>query len=608
MSFIFAYLEAERAAAKAQSSLLLLAKLPPSADVDAAVDAYLSSLFLTRKTGSPTHLPVLLHFSAATDVILSSSIRFFRTADLVFTPDTAGQTVLPASSLRLATTTDGSQDFTCAVNLVSAGKNPSYNVEPGRFVEVDRFNPFFTYAENIESGVDGKGPETTAELLNRAPTALSTRNLVNERSIGEVLSENFPTLTQSLAVGMGEPEMLRDLVTERVTGISLHAGGHTDIYVGLPRASVTESGLLAGGTFPRADGRIAILRDPALGETAFAGVAAGNVLVVVSGLGVPPRQSLIVRATPAELEVATPFRLATDELGTTVSYTVGSLGPDFRNIIGAAPPRTTGVTSRSEATKACVYLQGRPVYRVNQVSYLDGSSPIVIPNRVNRSPQSIDEYTVEVLNPASGQSEDAVTRVRLHESLDGVKVSVTYDTLAGYDSIPALVTGPFDRIVNASHLVRGYNPAYVAAKIPYTRRYGAKTSYDRATLSKAVAGFVNAFDWRNVLDVSAISSYLPTAFPDIGIVYPFTLKYTLFAPDGQVLLYESHDTATLCPGRETTASLVNGLDLRTPLATPFLDSLRSLLSELGVTDRTVRYLANPSDFYVWERDVDPPPE
>jgi hypothetical protein len=232
----------------------------------------------------------------------------------------------------------------------------------------------------------------------------------------------------------------------------------------------------------------------------------------------------------------------------------------------------------------------------------------VIPYRVNRSPGSIDEYTVEVLNPASGQSEDAVTRVRLHESLDGVKLSVTYDTLAGYDSIPALVTGPFDRIVNASHLVRGYNPAYVAAKIAYTRRYGAKTSYDRATLSKAVAGFVNAFDWRNVLDVSAISSYLPTAFPDIGIVYPFTLGYTLFAPDGEVLLYESHDIATLYPGPETTASLVNGLDLRTPLANPAHDSLRNLLSELGVTDRTVRYLANPSDFYVWERDVDPPPE
>jgi hypothetical protein len=607
ISLIFAFLEAERAAAKAQSSLLVLAKLPPSADVDAAVDAYLSNLFLTRKTGSPTHLPVLLHFSAATDVILSSSIRFFRTSSLVFTPDTSGQTVIPASSLRLTTSTDGSQDFTCAVNLVSAGKNSSYNVEPGRFVQVDRFNPFFTYAENLESGVDGKGPETTAGLLERAPTALSTRNLVNQRSIEQVLFENFPTLTQALAVGMGEPEMKRDLVQERVTGLVLHAGGHTDIYVGLPRTSVTESGLLAGGSFPRADGRISILRDPALGSSAFAGVSAGNVLVVISGLGVPPRQSLIVRATPAELEVATPFRLATDELATTVSYTVGSLGPDFKNLIGASSPRTAGVTSRSEATQACVYLQGRPVYRVNQVSWISGSSLTAISNRVNHVPRNVNEYTVEVLNSSTGQSEDAVTRVRLHDSLDGTEVSVTYDTLAGYDAIATHVTGPFDRVLNANHLVRGYNPAYVSAKIPYTRRYGAQTSYDRSALAAAVAAFVNGFDWRNVLAFSSFSDFLTKTFTDIGVVYPFTLGYTLFAPDGQVLVYESRDIATLFPGPENTAALLNGEELRTPLATPNDGSLRNFLAELGVTDRTVRYLANPSDFYVWERDVEPPP-
>ena len=607
ISCVFAYLEQERQRAKDYSSLLSLSKLPPSAEVDAAVDAFLSSLFLTRKTGQPTHLPCLLHFSAPVDVILTPSIRFFRTADLVFTPDVSSTVVIPVSSLRLTTSTDGAQDYVCAVNLVAATKDPAYNVEPGRFVQVDRFNPYFTYAENAEAGVDGKGPETTADLLARAPTALSTRNLVNPRSVSQVLFENFPTLSRALAVGMGEPEMLRDLVTETVTGLRLHAGGHTDIYLGLPRVEVTEEGLVAGAKFPRADGRISILRDAALGDHAFDGVSIGNVLAVLSGVLGTPRTSVVVRATPSELEVATPFPAATDEVGGTVQYTVGSVGPSFRNLIGSDAPRSSGVTSRSERQPGSVYLQGQPVYRVKTVAYQGDQAMVEIPDRVNGPPAAPAEYQVEVLNPASAQSQRAVTRLRLHDSLDGVTVRVTYDSLVGFEAVDTFVTGPFDRILAANHLVRGYNPAYVGAEIAYTRRFGAKVRYDQSVLAQAVSDFVNDFDWTNVLDVSSISTALKTGFPDIAVVFPFTFRYAFFAPDGEVLRYESQDIATLFPSEENTATLLNGDQLRSPLAPSSVSALSSLLAQLGVSDRTVRYVSDTSDIYVWERDVDPPP-
>lgn len=585
IAFIFVFLEQERRKINDQRSLLRLSQLPPSVEVDQAVDEYLSNIFLPRKTGTFTRLPVLLHFAQATDFTVKPSHRFFRDSSTLFLPDITEAVFVPAEDLRPVRGDDGSiVDYVYNLTLVAAKVGTAFNVPPGRFSSVDAFSPFFSYAENVTEGKDGKDIESTADLLKRAPTAMSTRNAINERSVNAILFEKFPTLERLLAVGMGDPEMLRDETTEFGARLRLHLGGCTDVYVGLPRAEATEVALLIGGSYARADNKALVLRDPSVVDP-FQGVLPGMVLKISEGFINTPREYVIARVAPNEIEIddRVPFPFPTDESGRTVAYSIGTLTP-FVNIVNT---RAAGVTSRAERTPNCVALQGRPVYRVKKVEVV-GTEPgasVVLTKQTNGVP-AIDEFKVEVLNPRFGQSSLAVTRIQLHPSHTGV-VNVTYDTLVGYQALQDFITGRFDRVINANHLVRGYNPAYVKLDITYSRKNGAKNAYTADELRAAVATYVNGFDWTDVIDVTSIGTAIKNEFPDIGVVYPFVLEYSLYAPDGQVYTFRSNDIATVFPADTNLAELVSGGT--------------AALEELGVSDRNVRYLADLADITVTER-------
>ena len=608
IAYIFAYLEAERETLRSHSSLLLLSQRETSTDVDAAVDAYLSNLFLVRKTGKPTRLMVTCHFSMMTDVVVSANVRFFRTVDRLFVPDIVSTVVIPASDLRQNTNTDGTNDWVASFPLVSAGNNEAYNVGPGRFVQVDKFNPYFIYAENLTEGRDGRGMETTSELLARAPTALSTRNLVNERSIAAVLFDKFPALDRALAVGMGDTEMIRDLVRELAPRFKMHVGGCTDVYLGLPRTTYAETNLTVGGEFLRTDGRVALLKDAGAD---FSNVRPGHVLSITSGLPNVPFQTVVSNADTTFIEVTTPFVVATDEAliesEKYVTYSVGAFGPDYRDVLDL---QTTGQTTRTEISPNEVYLVGQPVYRINDVRAYQTSTDAAtfLTTRVNTTPTSVEQYTVTVSNPESGQSSQAVTTLEVHSSLNNVTLDVTYDTLVGYGDIQTYIAGRFDRIINADHLARGYNPVYVHANIGYSLKYGSTALYTQEELRTKIVSIVNNYDWTNILSVSAITDALRVAYPDIETIYPFTIYYTLCAPDGQIIEYSSNDIVTVIPQYGSSATLLNATLLRAPILTPEYGTLlKTRLNDLGVTDRTVRYFADLNDIYVWQRGVDVAP-
>jgi hypothetical protein len=583
IAYIYAYLESEREALRATSSLALIAAMPPSEDADAAIDAYLSNLFVTRKTGQPTSLPTVLHFSQPVDVVITSAIRFYRTSALAFA--SADSYVIPSSALKMNTYAGGERDWTYTAMLTSTQNGGNYNVLPGTFLQVDKFNPYFTYAENIVGGKDGKGLETTAELIKRAPTALSTRNLVNERSVNAVLYDKFPALTRALTTGMGDPEMMRDLSSEFVTGLKLHLGGYTDIYVGLPRTEVTET-LTLNMEFARADGLTVMLYDDT--PPYFTDVRPGHVVNIINGLPSGPMQTIVKKTWWAgQLEVISPF----PEAASGLTYSIGAFQPAHDDI---RPVSSTGRTATTVQNYASVFLAGRPVYRVRSVTSAAGA----VLKRVPDAPSlAEDEYSVTVYNPSAAQSAKTVTQVRT--GLASGDITVKYDTLSGYAEIQAYITSRYDRIINANHLARGYNPVYVSAAIKYDRRYGAKTTYNRAEVSNTVTGFINDFDWTNTLDVSSISNALRQAYPDIGVVYPFVLNYVLYAPDGRMFKFTSQDVATLFPRDGSTATLTNGAELG--FNTDYLTQLKAAFAELGVTDRTVRYMADLEDIDVWER-------
>jgi hypothetical protein len=258
IAYIFAYLEKERKTTRDYQSLLSLSTLPESESVSDAVNALLSNWFIDRKTGQTARVTATLHFSTYADIPLAPTTRFFRTADLSFVPDTTDGFVIPASQLIPVFNAENVvTEYTATVNLVAEQVGTSYNLPTGRFIQADQFSPYFTYAENQAPIGGGKDVESTAELLARAPTAITVRNLVNSRSIDTVLREEFAGITRVLSTGFGDPEMLRDYSNESVTRLRMHIGGFTDIYVQLPITEIAEAGPL-GGVYTRPDNTITI--------------------------------------------------------------------------------------------------------------------------------------------------------------------------------------------------------------------------------------------------------------------------------------------------------------------------------------------------------------
>lgn len=635
IAYIFAFLEKERQTTREQQSLLSLSTLAAQSDdesVKDAVNALLSNWFINRKTGQTARVTVTLHFSAAADVPISPTTRFFRTAELVFVPDVTTGYVIPASSLVPTFNANNVvTEYTTTVNLVAQQVGTSYNVPAGRFLQADQFSPFFTYAENQSEIKDGKDVESTAELLERAPTAISVRNLVNARSIDTVLRETFVGISRVLSVGFGDPEMLRDFANESVTRLRMHVGGFTDIYVQLPVTEVVETGAL-GGSFTRPDNTITLFKDAAANFLAPPAVVVGDILRVVSTLPDAPREYIInaVTATTLTVNPRSAFSAATDELGSFCSYTIGDTAPNFDDKRSVTATLVSGgQTSRALQTQGRITLRGRPHYRIKQVELFQTPTPGTIEyvtSRVNGVPGP-GEYRVVNLVPPNGQSAYTVDQVEvniagppLHDPLDPWQMRVTYDTLVGYDDVQAYVTDRFQRVLASNPLVKGYNPVYISMSIAYRVKIGAAAAPDPDEMAQSLATFINTFDLTKTLDLTAMHQHVRDNFPDLGvIVAPTALTYNLFAPDGQVFAYSTKDIVTVYPSYpENNAQLTNGTTLRDPLNPNLVSAivnadldptvsgnaalvaaanleLEDRLSELGVSDRTLIYLTTASD-------------
>jgi hypothetical protein len=627
VAYIFAYLEQERKATRDQQSLLALSTKTDDESIQDAVNALLSNWFINRKTGQTARLSATLHFSSASDVTLAPTTRFFRTTDLVYVPDTTTGYVIPASSLTPTFNTNNVViEYTVNINLVAQKVGTSYNVPSGKFIGADLFNPFFTFAENQSAIQGGKDIESTADLLLRAPTAISVRNLVNARSIDTVLREGFAGISRVLPIGFGDPEMLRDFSSESVTRLRMHVGGFTDIYVQLPVSEVVETGPL-GGVYTRPDNVIAVFNDTSANFLASPAVAKGDILRVVSGLPDSPREYIInsdPTSTGFTVSTRAAFSDATDEHTPPayVVYTIGNTAPNYSDkrvfaLDGFGSPIPTGQTSRTIKNPARITLKGRPHYRVKRVELYEASTPTfieVLTARVNGVPPP-GEYRVISDTPANAQTTYALDQIEV--SLTGHTtgtwiVRVTYDTLVGFTDVQAYVVDPFQRILVSNPLVKGYTPVYVSMSIAYRNRIGATTAVDPIAVAQTVATFINTFNLTNTLDLTGILQHMRDAYPDIGVVIsPTILTYQLFAPDGQVYAYTTKDIVTVYPSYpENGANLTNGTALRTAItnadidptlgsnATPFAvanKALKDQLTELGISDRTLIYLTTASD-------------
>jgi hypothetical protein len=610
IAYIFAYLESERNQARARQSLKNLTALTPDEDVGEAIEALLSNWFLTKKGGTRARLPVVLHFSRATDVTLKPTQRFFKSSSLIFQPNITEQMVIPASDLQRSVDADGTiQDYSITVTLLAKEAGSTYNVKAGRFVAADPFNPYFLYAENLVEGYDGQDAETAQELLERAPTAITVRNMVNERSIATVLRERYSDLRRVVTVGFGDPEMLRDRAVEAVTNLDMHVGGYKDIFVDLNRTDVTET-LTIGGEFRRPDNLITILRDETIDFTGV--VQPRDILRVVQGLPRVPRMYVVQSVLPNQLEVVSrqPFSDATDEQGTIeqpvfVRYSVGATAPGFQDHV---PLRYTGQTSRVYKNTGSVVLTGRPHYRIKRIEVLNDDDTVnaVLSTRVNMGPGPT-QYSVSVYNPPAAQSSSVMTVINVNAAYNGRRLRVTYETLSGFSEIDTFVQDRYERVLDSNVMLRALHPVYLSILL----NCRPLVEIDKADVARRLAAYINTLDPSKTVDVMEIGRYVRSTFPELGAVLdPLGVSYSLLAPDGQVYSFTTRDIVTIRPEYPTNhAKLTNGGSLRIAIPYASLDpaipanttkvstaekTLRRQLDALGVSDRTIRLMTDTS--------------
>jgi hypothetical protein len=544
-------------------------------------------------------------------------------------------------------------DYVVDVPMLAARTGEGYNIEPGNFVraQVPGGLPFFEYAENVETSSGGKNVESTDELIDRSETAISVRNLINNRSCDATLQEEFPEIIETLTVGMGEAEMIRDRRTEIARHIKLHTGGHYDTYIGLNLVTVEEN-LTIGGFFYRPDGIKNVFRDPLLtygdgspgsGQTfPDLGVQPGHVLYLRSGTIGAPRGFQIVRVDDHELGVSevTAFEEATDEkdaLENVVVYSIGWLGPDFEEIEFApgvfqqtaqqsTDPAHENVpwgTSRRIQQPGKVVLSGKPVQDISWVEITDptGGDPLIDPStetilfhdRVNYPPSeqsdpAYTQYQFSVLNFEKSQSMEAVNVIDVgythtivgppdHGVFDGKNLRVVYSTLEGFSNIHDYVVNRQHRVAAANQLIRARHPIWIEIHMPYRLADTASEELDEDAASVALAEYINNFNPNDTLDISDIQTSFRNQNPMVGAAFPPEVHYYLQAPDGQIVEFSTDDIISIFMTATNSVVLENSDDITPP---PDLinrgitqivtqGELEDWFNYVGISNRTVEY-------------------
>ncbi|MHC4619230.1 MAG: hypothetical protein ACYTEQ_15910, partial [Planctomycetota bacterium] len=475
-AFVVAYLKKTDAQIRARQSLKSIDEVDTSDDAEAAddaADAIISNWYASRNQGQFARITAYGFATERIDITIGADILFYKTASLPFILDNADEDLhIPAEELVAQFDSSGEvTSYTFRIPLVSQQTGADFNVDPGRFASFDDFSPYVTHVETLEKASQGDDIESTTAMIERSRTLVTVRNLINFRSCDAVLRDEFESIRSLAVIGMGDTEMIRDRATEAATGMTLHTGGHQDVFIDVSTVETSFSGVV-GAKFSRPDGVISVFRDPTYADydatsnpgghkftdadpSTLLTLQAGMALRIWTGLPQGARDFIIREVRDTELYVSerVPFPVATDVAGTFVTWSVGQDMPNYQDVV---PQTTTGQTSMQVQNSGRITLPGGPIYHISDVTIDDSGDPDADPTdglvhlniRTNTAPAAQvapdNEYQVVVHNPESHQSEKSYAEIIVGptgnlDKYDGKTVKITYDTLVNFSSVDTKV-------------------------------------------------------------------------------------------------------------------------------------------------------------------------
>jgi len=636
-TYLYAFLRGETDSVVATQSLARMQAIKESGeDIDFLVDSVLSNWFLKRKEGAIATVTAKLHFSSRKAVTISTTSKFYRTSSLVFYINASESNyIIPEQQLYPIFNNYGTVvDYAAEIPLVAAKPGDAYNITPGRFYKIETAGgiPNFIYAENTLNAEYGKGSETSVDFVDRAETAVTVKNLINNRSCDSVLRELFVNVEDTLTIGMGEKEMIRDLLIN-IPHIRLHTGGKYDTYIGTPTKQTSEIGIV-GGYFTRPDSLITIFQDPALTtqvgyDFMTLGVKVGGVLNIHSGIVGSPVGYVISSVQPHTISVSdrTPFTEASDELEeNNIVYDIEGVtffpGVSVRTAAGTLDNTQFG-TSRRLSIPGSIILSGQPVQDITRVEVLDPepndvaldpiTATVVFNTRVNGIPAdavspSTTQYQLEVLNPGLAQSSQAINVLRVGTISDPYKyaektLKVSYITTNSFTEVSNYIKAQSVRVVAANQVIRAKHPVWISVDFMYKMKDTTTDTVDETAAKKYLAEHINTFDTQDTLDVSDLTTYFRYKFPSVGTVYPPIASFVLCSPDGQLVKYTTTDVISIFPKVADNGVIIsNKIDIK---PTPNMQQngiivlntdaqVATYFYELGISDRTIRYFTRES--------------
>jgi hypothetical protein len=201
----------------------------------ADVDGLLANIFVTRKEGEKSRGVVRVILRDAENTTIDAGTIFYATEGLQFA-STAKVTVTVAQILA-----GGEDYYYIDVNVIAAEEGKSYDIDPYEIAGVITTNSNIVGARNEAAFYGGKDTETNADIITRAKTAITQRDLNVRNGILYIVPENFEQVDRVDVVGFGDAAMERDIITGRnlvFSGIQIpdsdsgaHCGAMADIYV-----------------------------------------------------------------------------------------------------------------------------------------------------------------------------------------------------------------------------------------------------------------------------------------------------------------------------------------------------------------------------------------